>query len=397
MRQKQLLIDVISLYLATFLSCIPNGILAVLISIKVKEYVRDDVLISLIFTTQTIAGIFFAKYIPKFGKKFGMINAIHIASITAAIIAVLFYHYVNYFLWLGITFIFGMCLFSFVAIRQTMLLDASPIKHKAVISSASGMFVSLGIAFGAMLINFIGSDGIKPHLVAAAFYLLSTIPMLFIKGIDCSIKQTKKIGLWRYITTSPKIMFGGFSFNYANSSVHSFLVIYGLKSGMDAAQSSLLFSVLLLGTLFSIPIGFLTDRINRRFIMFICTLTSLIFAIFIFISHDIHRISTPLFLMFGFSIGIKLPALILINEKYKPTQRLAVISAFNKICLIGSICGVCSTGLFMRMVGPMGLWISIISALTIYLLFTLYNYSLKFLRGELVLGNFFIKYDQPKI
>lgn len=397
MTRSQVFTDVVSLYLATFLSCIPNGILAVLISVKLKEHVSNDILISLVFVVQTGAGILFSKYIPKFGRKLGMINSIHTASVIAAVVSILFYYYFNYVIWLIITFIFGMCLFSFVAIRQTMLLEAAPNEHKAIISAASGMFVSLGIATGAILIKFIGHDGLKPHIIASFFYILSTAPMFFISGIDCEIKKPNRVSIWSYIYNSPKIMFGGFSFNYANASINSFLVIYGLKSGMSAAQASLLFSILLLGTLFSVPLGLLTDMINRRLMMLVCTVTSLLFTISIFLSQNSTQISTLLFLMFGFLTGIKLPALILINEKYEPSQRLSVISAFNKVCLVGSIVGVFSTGLFMKAFGPHGLWISIISALSLYLIFTLYNYSLKFFKGEEVLGDFFVKYERKKI
>ncbi len=396
MQKKQQIIDVISLYLATFISCIPNGILAVLISVKMKEHIGNDILISFIFTAQTVAGILFAKYIPKIAKRLGMINAIHVASVVAALIAVLFYFYVNYLLWMMVTFIFGMALFSFVVIRQTMLLDVAPDKHRAIISSASGMAVALGISMGAASMKFIDHEGIKPHIIAATLYILSTIPMLFIKGINCNIKKNKKIGLWRYICKSPKIMFGGFSFNYANASVHSFLVIYGLKIGMNITQASLLFSVLLFGTVFSIPIGFITDRINRRFIMLSCTIISLILAILIPMSHNLDITAALLFLMFGFSIGIKLPALILINEKYKPTQRLAVVSAFNKMCQIGSICGISATGLSMKLFGPYGLWSSIILVLSIYLLFTIANYLHRFTRNKTLLGNFFINHNETK-
>ena len=390
---KQRIIDIACIYLATFISCIPNDMLTLLISVKVKQHVSNDMLISFIFTAQIIAGILFARYIPDFVKKFGMINSIHIASITAAFIAVIFYFYINYLLWIAFTFIFGTCLFSFVAIRQNMLFDLSPDKHKAILSSIGGMFVALGISFGALLMKFIPHEGISPHLLASLFYLLSTLPMVFIKGCENNIKKVKKIGLLRYIYNSPKIMFGGFSFNYANASVQSFLIIYGLGKGMNAAQASLLFSILLFGTVFSIPIGFITDRVNRRFVMLSCTIISLILACLIPLSYDLEVTYALLFLMFGFSFGIKLPALILINEKYKPTQRLAVVSSFNKMCLIGSVCGVICTGLFMKSLGPVGLWMSVISILFSYLLFSIANYLYKFAYGKPVVGKFFINND----
>jgi MFS family permease len=314
------------------------------------------------------------------------------ATIIAAIAAVAFYQYLGYFSWLILVFIFGSALFTFAIVRQTMVFEVAPVKHRALLLSTSGMLVALGTSLGAMMMKFIDHDTITPHVIASVFYLLSTIPMFFVSGISSKIRKNKKIGLLRYIKNSPKIMLGGFSFNFVNASVSSFLVIYGIKSGMSISQASVLLSVLLLGTVFSIPMGFLTDKINRRFLMLFCTIFSLIFAILIPFCRDLQLTSAFLFLMFGFSIGIKLPALILINEKYKPTQRLAVNSAFNRMCLIGSICGILITGLIMKIFGPIGLWISVIFTLSSYLLFTIFNYSQKIANKEPIIGDFFVKY-----
>ena len=169
-------------------------------------------------------------------------------------------------------------------------------------------------------------------------------------------------------------MFGGFTFNYVQSSISTFLIIYGIRSGLEVGQASLLFSVLLFGTIFSIPMGYFTDIINRRFLMMVCTILSFTCAVSLFFTQDINIMAILLFLLFGFMIGIKLPALILINEKYKPTQRLAVNSAFAKVCFIGNIFGIFITGAIMEISGPQGLWFSIITMLFLYLTLNIHNY-----------------------
>ncbi len=169
-------------------------------------------------------------------------------------------------------------------------------------------------------------------------------------------------------------MFGGFTFNYVQSSVSTFLIIYGIRSGMEIGQASLLFSVLLFGTVFSVPMGYFTDIINRRFLIMVCTTLSFICAVSLFFAHEINEMAILLFLLFGFMIGIKLPALILINEKYKPTQRLAVSSAFAKVCLTGNIFGIFITGATMELFGPEGLWFSIITMLFLYWSLNIQNY-----------------------
>ncbi len=372
--KKQLIINLAGIYLSIFLSSIPFGIMAVLIAVKMDKFVGNETLISLSAAMQIFAGIFFAKYLPRISKKLGIIRTIQIATITAAIMTLVMYQYFGYFIWLFTIFVFGTSLFAFSIIRQSITLDISPANHKAIIVSTGGMLMSFGNALGPILLKFIGNDGFTPHLIAASFYILSMLPMLLFKNANSIVREDKKISIFRYIKISPKIMLGGFTFNYVQSSVSTFLIIYGIRNGMEVGQASLLFSVLLFGTVFSIPMGYFTDIINRRFLIMVCTTLSFICAVSLFFAHEVNEMAVLLFLLFGFMIGIKLPALILINEKYKPTQRLAVNSAFAKVCLTGNIFGIFITGATMEIFGPKGLWFSIITMLFLYWILNVHNY-----------------------
>ncbi len=179
-------------------------------------------------------------------------------------------------------------------------------------------------------------------------------------------------------------MFAGFSVNYALSASNTFLIIYGIKIGIASNEAALLYSVLLFGTIFSIPIGYLTDHINRRFLMIFSAFLALICVFLLYFNQNHDNIYLLLFLTFGCMTGIKLPAIVLINEKYKPTQRLAVNAAFAKFCLIGNITGIFTTGAIMKLSGPKGLWLSIIIILSLFIIFCIYNYVSKLIKGDLM-------------
>ncbi len=260
---------------------------------------------------------------------------------------------------------------------------------RAMVISIGGMIVSIGNAFGPILLNLLKTgEGISSYLLACLFYLISMLPLHKIRDIQEQIKEEKRIGILRYIQNSPKIMFAGFCVNYSISSATAFLIIYGIKVGMTPTDASLLYSILLFGTIFSIPLGYLTDIVNRRFLMLFSSFLSLICVFALFINDNPDRIYFLLFLTFGCMIGVKLPAIVLINEKYKPTQRLAVNSAFAKFCLMGNVCGIFLTGLIMNTFGPQGLWTSLLFIMSFYVLFCIHNYIGKFMRGELDFSKF---------
>ncbi|MFT6331910.1 MAG: MFS family permease [Lentimonas sp.] len=386
---RQLIVNILAIYLSVFFSSTGFGMMLVLISVKMDQFVVNEALISLSAATQIIAGILFAKYLPILAKKYGSIKIAQIASLISALVVLLTYQYFGFFFWLFIMFVFGVSSFAFFVIRQSITLDIAPKNHKALIVSVGGMLIALGNACGPIILGFIGPEGL-PYFVASGFYLLSMAPMMWFKNYNYAFSSSKKIGLLRYIKISPKIMFGGFTFNYVYSAAVTFLIIYGLRSGLEVNQASLLLSVLLLGTVFSIPMGYVTDKINRRFLILLSTSVCLTCSIFLLFTSKPALMAILLFLLFGFMIGIKLPALVLINEKYKPTQRLAVNSAFNKICLIGSIFGIFVTGIIMDLFNEKGLWISIIIMLSLYFALNLKG-SWKRLIGLSPTGNILLK------
>lgn len=388
---KNLFHDLSAIFSSIFLSAIGYGILMVMIALKLELHVKNEILMSVSAATQIGAGVLISRFLPALGHKIGLIKSIYIGSIISAIFAIFAYFYVNYTLWLLTIFALGTSFFICGVTRNTIMIDLAPPQIRALIISIGTMLVPIGNSLGPVLLSFLKtSDGFISFVIASAFYLLSMLPLSRLRKIDANLREEKKISIWCYIKNSPKIMFASFAVNYSMSSASAFLIIYGIKIGIPKDQAALLLSVLLFGTIFSIPIGFLADIFNRRLMMIASAFLGLILAVILFFNHDFSEMESLLFLMFGSLVGIKLPAMVLINEQYKPTQRLAVNSAFAKFGLIGNICGLFLTGAIMKCCGPRGLWLSIALILLCFLSFCLHNYWKKISRKEFDIKNFSI-------
>lgn len=375
--------DFAAIFSAIFLSAIGYGILMVMIALKLEANVKNEILMSVSTATQIGAGVIFSRFLPSMGRKTGMINSIYIGSITSAICSIALYFYFGYFYWLITVFFLGTAFFICGVTRNTIMIDLAPTHIRAMVISIGTMLVAIGNSLGPVILNFFKtSDSFTSFALASGFFLASVTPLERLRKVDATVREEKSIGVWRYIKNSPKIMFAAFSVSYAMSSSSAFLIIYGIQIGMPKNEASLLLSVLLFGTVFYIPLGYLAEILNRRLMMITSAALALICAHALFISVDSQHIPILLFLLFGALAGIKLPAIVLINEKYKPTQRLAVNSAFARFSLIGNIFGLFATGLCMKACGPHGLWLSVIFILSFFLLFCCANYARKIFKGE---------------
>lgn len=376
--------DLLAIFSAIFTAALGYGILAVLVAIKLEQNVKNEILMSVSAATQIGAGVIFSRFLPFMGQKAGLIKSIYIGSLISAACASLLFFYPGYFLWLLLIYLLGTSFFICGVTRNTVMIDLAPVKIRALVISIGTTLVAAGNALGPIILNLLKTgSSYASFALASGFFLASMLPLSRLRKVDSAVRENKKIGIWRYIENSPKIMFAGFSVSYAMSAASAFLIIYGIRIGMPQDQASLLLSVLLFGTIFYIPLGYLTDLLNRRMMMISFTALSLFCTYQLYDVAGSQQIYTLLFLLFGCLSGIKLPAVVLINEKYKPTQRLAVNSAFSRFSLIGNVTGLICTGGIMDKFGAQGLWLSLMLILTFFLSFCLINYTQKFLRGQM--------------
>lgn len=375
--------DLLAIFSSIFISGIAYGIMMTMISFRLEANVENEILISLSTVVQIGAGVIFSRFLPSVGQKVGMIKSIIIGSIVASICSLLLFKFVFYWLWIVIIYFLGTSLFTTAVTRNTIMIDLSPPKIRSIIISIGITLVALGNAFGPILLNLIKTnDSFYSFLLASILYLISTIPLLRLKKADSIVREQKKVAIWRYIKNSPKIFFAGFTMSYIMASCSAFSIIYGIKIGMTPSEASMLFSSLLFGTIFYTVFGFLCNYFNRRFLIILSAFSSLYVIYLINYYGNNENIFILLFLLFSSMSGIKLPTLVLINEKYKPTQRLIVNSAFTRVALIGTICGLLTTGALMKHFGHSGLWLSCAIILTCFIAFWFLNYLYKFMNND---------------
>jgi MFS family permease len=388
---KALIIDHITIYSSIFFASLAYGIMMVLIALKLEANVKNEILISLSTVCQISAGVLFSRFLPNVGKKFGMINSICLSSIFTALMALSLYKFINYPIWLFCIFAIGTTLFISSVTRNTVMIDIAPSNFRAFSISFGSLLVALGNSLGPIIINYIGnSENILTYVCSSLFFFISAVIILRLKKVDSIIRQQKKISVFRYIISSPKIMFSGFSFSFAMSSCSAFAIIYGLKIGLNSSQASLLLTYLLLGTTAYIPLSYLCNHFNLRLMIVLFSIISFCCIYKIANLEDYENIHNYFFILFACLSGIKLPTIVLINEKYKSSQRLAVNSAFSQITLLGSVFGLLTTGIFINALNYNGLWISTGGILFLHLIFSILNYFKKIICGEIKLSNFSI-------
>jgi len=378
--------DLITVFSSILLSAIAYGIMTVLISVRLENYVKNEFLISISTIVQVGSGAIFSKFLPPIAHKIGLTKSIFYSTILSAICCLLMFEFINFPIWLIIVYLYGTSIFVSSISRGTIMIDLTPPKLRSIVISVGLTLIPLGSGLSPLILNLVNTnDSILSFILASAFFLLSYLPIRYLKKVDSIIRESKNFAIWRYIKNSPKIFASCFTASFIMSSIGAFSIIYGLQLGMNQNNASILLTSLLFGTVFNIPIGILCNYINKRFIILFNAICALIIVLILLKFNSNQNIYFLFFLLYGFMSGIKLPANVLINEKYQSNERLIVLNAFARVSIIGTICGILNSGIAMKYLGSNGLWVTYVGILLIFLIFWTINYILKFINHSISL------------
>jgi MFS family permease len=159
-----------------------------------------------------------------------------------------------------------------------VLLVASEFWLNSLVSSKRRGFVlglytaaqSLGFAAGPALLALIRPEGPLPFAAATGIMLIAALPALLGASSSPSIKKSNPPPLVALTAAVPTAMLGAFVFGALEGGMN-LLPIYGLRLGEPVTMAALLATAVALGNVvFQVPIGFISDRTDRRWVMVAC-------------------------------------------------------------------------------------------------------------------------------
>lgn len=354
----------------------------VIIPLMFKDYGASKSLIGLLMGIEIAAAVIMAPLLPRLVRRFGMGRILLIAGIirngTLLILP----------LWQGPLFWFPAMLcagtggFTLFIATQMWLNTLADNKRRATVLSALTALLSLGIAMGPLLLHATGRTGFLPFLVSSLCCCLIAFPFYSVRSTLPKRMEEKPIHVLAVIRKSPIPALGGSVSDFIFFSMTSFLVIYGLAHGLSEAQAALLITAMMLGgILIEIPVGWLSDQINRPLMVVICTSILLICSQLLRVV--INDTYTP-WILFTFCAGamggLYTSSLALLAESFKDKDVIAANSAFAMMNSIGGLSGVVLSGFAMDSWGSEGLTYSIASICVLYLTMNLVKYRRALMR-----------------
>jgi MFS family permease len=214
---------------------------------------------------------------------------------------------------------------------------------------------------------------------SAILSTIAVLPIMLGRLFAPRFERTESASLVRAVRLAPAIMFAVAVCGVSILGLQSFITVYGMSNGLGLSEASLLLTAFMLGSiLLEMPVAWLSDFFDRRYVMIALVLLSLIAAVYLPIAiYDPWSARVLLFLWGGVIGGLYSICLAVTAERFTGPDLVAANAAFSIMDASGGMVGILAIGLAMQLLGVDGLPYVIMFASVAYFSFALTRYQVR--------------------
>lgn len=389
--------------IATFLVCLSMGMTAVLFPVGLEKQAMSTSSIGVIMSLETIASFLICFVLPMLLRKIGMTLGL-LSTALIRIPPVLFMVFSqDAILWTLAIFINAAGAFTFLLLTQTWI-NAINFQNRAVWMAIFSTSMSLGLAAGAALVSHMenssdvwilllewlwlpigglfGRASVTitelEFIVSIGFSLLAIVPILIAYRHIPKFSFANYPGIWSTIKQCKGPMYSIAMAGVSMFGVTAFITLYGLKNGLTLTDAALLLTFFNLGAIIlEIPIGYIADRFDSRYMIVICSFLCMVCAVYLPIAIYVNYQAWLLVFLWGGVVGaIYSLALTIIGERFNDEELIAANAGYTVMEGAGGTLGILLIGFCMQFLGADGLPYVIMFSAILYFSFALTRYRI---------------------
>jgi len=330
-----------------------------------------------------------ASTIPNLVGKVGHIRVFAAFASMASLSILIHAVFVNPIIWTIARLITGFSIVSIFIVMESWLNDRANNRTRGQLLSIY-MFVTLiGLSFGTLLLNFSSPEKYEPFILISLLLSLALIPILLTKRKAPKFKKLGYIDIKGLYKTSPLGTVSMFCTGIIHSALFSLGSVYAAAMNFTIFEISLLlFVVTISGGVFQWPVGYYSDKSDRRVIIIFCTFLAALFcflAIFSsgaslensYLATSVGVDKVMFFVWVSLYAGMAIPLFTLnlayVNDYISKEKFVAAGGGMQIIFGMGAMTGPLLCSLIMNKLGSNGFFIHLLFFHLIIGLFGLYR------------------------
>ena len=250
--------------------------------VQVRSVIEDFSFITIgIIMTGYFVGYFVgANIIPNLVSKVGHIRVFAAFASMASLSILLHAVFVNPIIWTIARFLTGISLIGVYIVVESWLNDRATNRNRGSVLAIYMFITFAGLAIGTLLLNFNKPQEFEPFILISLLFSVALVPILLVKRSAPKFKKISFMKIKQLYKVSPLGTFSMFCTGLIHSAIFGVGAVYATTLNFTIFEISLfLFLITIAGAIFQFPIGYFSDKSDRRIIIIASSALAAIFCI----------------------------------------------------------------------------------------------------------------------
>lgn len=347
-----------ALFLGMFMLMIGNGLQGTLLGLRGDMEGFSTFELSVVMSAYFVGFLFSSRLTPQLIRRVGHVRVFAALGSTISAVLILYPVLVEPWAWTLGRVIIGFCFCGVYVTAESWLNDASTNETRGKALSLYLMVQMAGIVAAQYIVSQGDVSGYALFIIPSVLVSLAFAPILLSIRPMPQFAQTKPMTIRRLIEASPLGCVGMFLLGGVFSAQFGMSAVYGVRVGLSVSQISIFVSVIYVSALVAqYPIGWMSDRIDRRILIMAVGFIGAAGALFAFFITDNFTIILLSAAILGGTSNPLYALLIAYTNDYLEREDMAAASGgLLFINGIGAIAGPLTVGYMMDVMGANGFW-----------------------------------------
>ena len=226
-----------------------------------------------------------ANVVPNLVQKVGHIRVFAAFASTASLSILIHAVFVDPIVWIGGRFLTGFSIIGIFIVVESWLNDRANNRTRGQVLSVYMFITFIALSLGTLLLNFSSPEKYEPFILISLLLSIALIPILLTKRKPPKFKKITGITIKNLYKISPFGTVSMFCTGFVHSAIFTLGAVYAASVNFTIFEISLLlFLITISGAIFQWPIGYFSDRTDRRLIIIGCSFAGAIFAFLAFVA-----------------------------------------------------------------------------------------------------------------
>ncbi|WP_375256237.1 MFS transporter [Yoonia sp.] len=348
-----------ALFVGMFMLMVGNGLQGTLLGLRGEVEGFSTLSLSIVMSAYFLGFLFSSRYTPQLIRRVGHVRVF--AALGSMVSAVLISYpvLVDPWAWSVGRVIIGFCFCGLYITAESWLNDASSNENRGKSLSLYMIVQMAGIVFAQWIVTTGDISGYVLFIIPSILVSLAFAPVLLSVKPMPAFEATKPMKIRDLIEASPLACVGMFMLGGVFSAQFGMSAVYGSRVGLSVAEVSFFVSSIYISALvLQYPIGWISDRMDRRVLIIWVSLLGAAGSMIAFLLPGSFVLIVVSGAIVGGTSNPLYALLIAYANDYLEREDMAAASAgLLFINGVGAIMGPLTVGLMMDVIGNNGFWL----------------------------------------